>query len=86
MTRYGGHDVEDIPATQDSAALHLVPPEHIMPNGDNESSDEYFEETDTCHPMAELLEQFLQLKDPICKPEIYHSQIYTYSSADTAHR
>ena len=34
-----------------------------MPRGDNESSDEYYEETDTYHPLAELLEEFQQLKD-----------------------
>ena len=61
-SRYGNHDTEDIPATQDSAPLDLVPPECIMPEGDNESSDEYCEETDTCHHLAELLEQFQQPK------------------------
>ena len=55
--------MEDVPATQDSASLDIVPPEHIMPKGDNESSDEYCEETDTHCPLAELLEQFWQLKD-----------------------
>ena len=34
-----------------------------MPEGDNDSSDEYCEETDICHPLADLLEQFQQLKD-----------------------
>ena len=53
--------MEDVPATQDSDLLDLAPPEHAMPWGDNESSDEYCEETDTCHPLAELLEQFWQL-------------------------
>ena len=34
-----------------------------MANGDNELSDEYCEETDTHHPLDELLEQFWQLND-----------------------
>ena len=29
-----------------------------MLEGDNDSSDEYCEETDTCHPFADPLEQF----------------------------
>ena len=62
-TRYGSDDIEDIPVIQDSAPLDLVPLEHPMPEGENKSSDKYCEETDTCHPLAELLEQFWQLKD-----------------------
>ena len=31
--------------------------------GVNDSSDEYCEETDTCHTLADLLEQFQQLKN-----------------------
>ena len=62
-TRYGSHDTEDVPATQDSAPLDLAPPEHPMPEGYNELSDEYCEETDTHHPLAELLQQFQQLKE-----------------------
>ena len=34
-----------------------------MSEGDNELSDESCKETDTHHPLAELLEQFYQLKD-----------------------
>ena len=30
---------------------------HPVPEGDKNSSDEYCEETDTCHPLADLLEQ-----------------------------
>ena len=52
MTRYGKHDREDIPATQDSAPLDLVQPDHTMHEGGNELSDEYSKETDTCHPLA----------------------------------
>ena len=62
-TRYGSHDTEDVPAMQDSHLLDLTPLDHTMPEGDNESSDEYCKETDTCYPLAELLEQFRQLKD-----------------------
>ena len=62
-TSYRSHDTEDIPAIQDSAPLDIVPLEHPMPEGDNESSDEYCEETNTCCPLAELLEQFWQVKD-----------------------
>ena len=62
-TRYGIHNTENVSATQDSAPLDLVSPDNTMPKGDNESSDEYSEETDTHHSMVELLEQFWQLKD-----------------------
>ena len=62
-TRYGSHDTEDVPATHDSAPMDLAQLEHTMPKGHNESSDEYSEETDTCCPLAEVLEQFQQLKD-----------------------
>ena len=62
-TRYGSHDMEDVPASQDAAPLDHVPPDHTMPKGNNESSDKYCEETDTFHPFAKLLEQFQQLKD-----------------------
>ena len=34
-----------------------------MPEGDNDPSEEYCEEVDTCHPLAALLEQFQQLKN-----------------------
>ena len=34
-----------------------------MPEGDNDSFDEFCEETDTCCPYAELLEQFKQFKN-----------------------
>ena len=54
VTRYGSHDTEGVPAAQDSSPLDLSPPEHPMPEGDNESCDENCEETDTRHPLAEL--------------------------------
>ena len=41
---------QDIPAIQDSVPLDLVPPEHTIPRGDNESYDEYYEENYTYHP------------------------------------
>ena len=34
-------DTEDVPANQGAALLDLVPPEHTMPEGDNESTDKY---------------------------------------------
>ena len=52
----GSHDTKDVHVNQDSDPLVLVPPEHTMPRGDNESSDKYCEETDTHYPLAELLE------------------------------
>ena len=54
--------MEDVPATKASAPLDLAPSEQTMTNRDNESSDEYCEETDTGHPSVELLGQFQQLK------------------------
>ena len=50
MTRYGSQDTEDIADTQDSTPLDLTPQDHPVPEGANDSSDEYCEETDTCHP------------------------------------
>ena len=61
--RYQSNDTEDVPTTQDSVPLDLVPLEHPIPEGDNELSDEYWDETDTHHPLTELLEHFWQLKD-----------------------
>ena len=49
--RYRSHNTEDIPATQDSPPLGLVPQEHPMAEGNNESFDEYCEETDTPNPL-----------------------------------
>ena len=65
---------QDVPATQDSAPLDLVPPQYAMPEGDNESSNEYCEETDTHCPLAELLEQFWQLKDQFASVKSTTSQ------------
>ena len=62
-TRYGSHDKEDIPASQDSAPLDLAPLEHPMPEEENKTSDEYCEENDIFHLLAELLEWFWQLKN-----------------------
>ena len=59
VTRYRSQDKEDIVDTP----LNLMPQDHPVPEGDNDSSIEYCEETDTCHPLADLLEQFLQLKN-----------------------
>ena len=38
------------PGTQDSTPFNLMPQDHPVPDGDNDSSDEYCEETDTCQP------------------------------------
>ena len=62
-TRYRSHDMEDVHATQVSASLDLAPHDHTTLKRDNESSDENKEETDTCHPLAELLVQFRQTKE-----------------------
>ena len=62
-TRCGSYDIEEVPATQDSSPLDLMPQEDTMPKWDNESSDKYCEETDICHSLAELLEQLQQMKD-----------------------
>ena len=63
VTRYWSHDTEDVPAIQDSPPLDVVLPWHPMPEEDNELSDEYCKETDTCCHLAELLEKFHQFKD-----------------------
>ena len=55
--------MEDVPASQDSAPLDLLPPDHTMPRRHIESFDGYSEESDTCCPLAEVLEQFWQLQD-----------------------
>ena len=41
----------------------LSSPESFATRTLNESFDKYSEETDTCHPLAELLDQLWQLKD-----------------------
>ena len=61
--RYGSQDTEDIPDTQDSIPLDIMPQDHPVLEGDNDSSDEYCKETDNCHPLTDLLEQFQQLKN-----------------------
>ena len=62
VTRYGNQDTQDIPDAQVTTPLHLMPHGHLILEGDNDPSNEYCEETDTCHPLADLLEQFQQLK------------------------
>ena len=57
-TRYANWDAEDALDAQDSTPLHLTPQDHSNPEGDNDSPDEYCEETDTHHSLADLLEQF----------------------------
>ena len=63
VTRYGSQDTEHIPDTEDPTSLDLMPQDHTVPEEDNESSNGYCEETDTYHPLADLLEQFQQLKN-----------------------
>ena len=63
VTRYGSKDTEDILDTQDSTPFDLAPQDHPVPEGDNDSFNEYCEETDTHHPLTDLLEQFQQLKN-----------------------
>ena len=79
-TRYVSHYTEDIPSTKDSAPLDLVPQDQPMPEGGNDSSDEYCEETDTHHPLADLLEQFQQLKNQFASlksttPQSTHTEL-----------
>ena len=40
-TRYGSQDTEDITDTQDSTPLDPAPEDHPVPEGDNDSSNEY---------------------------------------------
>ena len=63
VTRYGGQDTEGIPDTQDPTAMDLMLQDHPVTEGENDSSDEYCEETDTCCPLADLPEQFQQFKN-----------------------
>ena len=68
-TRYGSQDTEDIPDTKEPTPLDLMPQYHPVPKGDNDSSNEYCKETDTCHPLADLLKQFQQLKNQFASPK-----------------
>ena len=43
--------------------MDLTSQDHPVPEGDNDSPDEYCEETETCCPFVDLLEQFQQLKN-----------------------
>ena len=56
VTRYGNQDTEDIPNTQDSTPLDLVPQDHPVLEGESDSFDEYCEETNTHYLLADLLE------------------------------
>ena len=46
MTKYGSQDTEEGVETQDSNPLDLMPQDHPVLEGHNDSSDEYSEETD----------------------------------------
>ena len=63
VTRYKNQDIEDVADTQDSTTLDLMPQDHSVLEGDNDLSEEYCKETDTHHPLVDLLEQFQQLKN-----------------------
>ena len=86
MTRYVRHDIEDIPTTQVSGPLDPVPSEHTMPEVDNESSNEYCEETDTNPSLHWIIRTVLATKRPIHQFEIYHPPIYIYGRANASHR
>ena len=74
VTRYGNQDTEDIPDTQESTPLDLMPQDHPVLDEDNDSSDKYCDETDTCHPLDDLLEQFQQLKNQSASLKSYTHQ------------
>ena len=50
VTRYRSQDTEDVTDTQDSTPLDIVPQDHHVPEGDNDSPDEYCEELNTATP------------------------------------
>ena len=62
-TRYGSQNLEDIPDIQNTTLLDLMPQDHPVPEGDNDLSNEYCVETDNYQSLADLLEQFQQLKN-----------------------
>ena len=62
-TRYGSQDTEDVTDTQDLTPLDPTPQDHTVLERDNDSSNEYCEETDTHCPLPDLLEQFKQCKN-----------------------
>ena len=62
VSRYGSQATEDVPDIQDTTPWDLMPQDYPVLEGDNDSSNKYCEETDTGHPLADLLEQFQQLK------------------------
>ena len=78
--------MENFPSTHDSDPLDLVPPEHTIPRGDNESLDEYSEETDTYCPFAEFSRTIPAFSGQICFREICHQTNYTYGRTDAAYR
>ena len=79
-TRYGNHDMENVLAPQDSAPLDHVPPDHTLPGASNESSNKYSAEMDTCHPSAELLEQFWQHQDQSTTSNLLPTHLHTCQS------
>ena len=62
VTRYGNQDTEDVPDAQDSTLSHLTLQDHALLEEDNNTSDQYCEETDIRCTLADLLEQLQLLK------------------------
>ena len=51
VTRYGSQDTEDVPDIQDSTPLYIMPQDDPVLERDNDTSNEYCEETDTHCPL-----------------------------------
>ena len=63
VTIYGSQDTEDDTDTKDLTPMDLTSQDHPVLEGDSDSSSEYCEETDTHHPLVDLLEQLQHLKN-----------------------
>ena len=50
VTGYGSQDTEDVPDTQDLIPLDLMPQDHPVPEGDNDSSEEYLKKLTLATP------------------------------------
>ena len=89
VTRYGNQDTDDVPDAKDSTPLHLMPQDHPMLEDDNDSSNEYCEETDTPPPLANLIDQLQQLEKQfsnlkLIPPSHTHRRTVTVNSQVTA--
>ena len=59
----------------------------LCPDEESESSDEYSEGPDTCHPLAELQEQFWQIQDQFALTwNLPPTHLRIYHRVDTAYR